>query len=192
MILALTGGIGCGKSTVSNFFSDLGWKLLDADKICHELYETKADELKQTFESRWGVGAVSDSNSAINRNKIAEIVFSDQCELEWLNSVFHPMILDSAKSQMGDYDVIFDIPLLYEVGWQNDFDCVIAVWSNRAIQHDRLRKRGWSDEEITSRIESQLESDIKLEKSDFGLINSSSFENLKNQCIKLDKILRTN
>jgi len=192
MIVALTGGIGCGKSTALNIFSELGWQVFDADQVCHDIYESDVIFLRSLFEERWGAGAVGADNNCIDRKRVADIVFSDKNELAWLNEVFHPLIWKRVQSEVAKgCDIMFDVPLLYEVNWDKGFDAVIAVWAPDDQQRERLLGRGMTIEEIKQRIGNQISSDKKLEMADFGLINNSDEENLKEQCIKLNNQLRT-
>ena len=191
MIVALTGGVGCGKSTVLKYFSELGWSVLDADQICHDIYSSQCAEVKSHFEARWGVGSVDDGSGNIDRKRVADIVFSNSEELDWLNSFFHPLIWNYASlaSQSHEY-VMFDVPLLLEAGWDSGFDAIVGVWSTIKKQDKRLEKRGWSSNEIQRRIKSQYTSNHKLEHADYGLINNDDSNDLKEQCIYLNNQLR--
>ncbi|MEM4248572.1 MAG: dephospho-CoA kinase, partial [Candidatus Nanoarchaeia archaeon] len=115
MLIGLTGGIGCGKSTALVIFSKLGWQTIDADSICRQIYENNESNIKEILKKRWGEKVLT-ADGFIARKAIAEIVFVDKKELEWLNSIMHPEIIKrarnlQAKSKM---PVIFDAPLLYE------------------------------------------------------------------------------
>lgn len=190
MLVGLTGGIGCGKSTVLKYFSRLNWKTLDADTICHTLYEKKT-EMFSAIHKRWGKRIIR-KDGTVNRKKVSEIVFNDKDELIWLNSLLHPKVLETAKKAAleSKEDVIFDVPLLFEADWKNEFDATIAVWTSKKIQRKRLLKRGWSSAEINRRINSQMPAEEKLEKADFGLVNNSSHSLLFEQCEKLSRQLK--
>lgn len=192
MIVGLTGGIGCGKSTVLSEFSALGWEIFDADSICRHFYECRDSRVVAALQERWGE-RVFTADGGIDRRAIADIVFAAGDELVWLNGLFHPLVrelLNKAATKAANSMVICDVPLLYEVGWEGDFDVVIAVWTSPEQQQHRLRQRGWHETEISRRLNCQLDSDKKLEKADFGIINLYDFNLLKQQCIKLDQIIR--
>ncbi len=193
MIVGLTGGIGCGKSTTLEMFGRLGWLTLDADRICHELYEGPHPEVYGKICSRWGKNRVLDDCGGINRKVIAGIVFEDNTELQWLNRLLHPLVLENARKKVGenpDGCVMFDVPLLFEAEWQDSFDVTLAVWCDPEIQRRRLLARGMGANEIDRRIKYQIPADVKLEMAGFGLINSGSENELFRQCRMLDDQLR--
>ena len=191
MFAGLTGGIGCGKSTALSYFEKLGWHTLDADRICHEIYETGDRHLVEELTSRWGEAILH--NEMIARKKIAEIVFSDRNEMEWLNRLLHPLIMRKADEKVAASDskyVIFDVPLLFETGLKERFDCTISVWTDTKQQLERLKQRGLNEKEIEARLAMQMPPAEKLEKADYGLINTGDKNFLLEQCIELDKQIR--
>jgi len=183
-IIGLTGGIGCGKSTAAKIFRSLNCEILDADSICHELYNDPDGPVTKAIAERWGT-KVFRSNLA-DRKKIADLVFNDKKELLWLNSILHPLIFEKAyeiSEHVIDKElIIFDVPLLFEVKWEKYFSHIITIWSPKEIQLERLRQRNWSDKEIKARIASQISADEKLERADFGIINNGSLDLLIKQC----------
>jgi len=184
-VIALTGGIGCGKSTVLGFFEKMGCSVIDSDKICHELYVKK--EFANTLITRWGEIIVREES--IDRKKIADIVFKDNRELEWLNNIVHPEVFKHAlrtieNSKQGI--ILFDIPLLFELNLEKFFKVTIAVWTNIERQYERLKTRNnWTKKEIEERLSTQFPSDIKLEKADYGIINTGNINFLETQCKKI-------
>lgn len=186
MLIGLTGGIGCGKSTVLEIFSKLGWHTIDADSICHQIYENAESNLKEILKKRWGEKILT-TEGLIDRKSIADIVFRNKEELEWLNSVMHPEIIRRAKKLQAEskMPVIFDAPLLYEAQIENEFDAIIAVWCNASLQKARLLARGLNITEIEARIAVQLPAEKKLERADFAIINNGDFDCLQKQCEKL-------
>jgi dephospho-CoA kinase len=192
MLLGLTGGIGCGKSTVLDIFRKLGWLTVDADAICAELYGD--ERVIARLEGRWGSDRIRGLEDNVDRSRIAEIVFADPVELRWLNSVFHPEVMKKAgdiiEQGCSEY-TIFDVPLLYEAGWDESFDFIVAVWAGLNIQFERLEKRGWTRAHSLRRIKSQMPAGLKLEAADFGIINQGAEALLEKQCILIDKKIRT-
>lgn len=191
MVVALTGGIGCGKSLVLQYFGDLGWKTLSADAICHEIYRDNREFHRQLIE-RWG-DMVMDENGSINRRAISGIVFRDAGHLEWLNGILHPMIQAEGErwiAENSEADFMFEVPLLYETGWHERYKTVVCVWSRPEVVRQRLLARGLEVKDIESRLKHQMAPDLKLEKADYGLINNGSAENLFKQCEILDKKLK--
>lgn len=187
MVLGLTGGMGCGKSTVLKFFTSQGWNAYNSDDICHSIYSRAALVFSEKLRTRWG-NDIFDDEGFPDRKKIAAIAFNDQAELQWLNSIVHPAVKQQVLSIIAENKgecLIFEVPLLYEAGWENMFDSIISVWSSRAMQVVRLRERGVAESEIVKRIASQLSAERKLEKADWALINNGSFEELEIQCNQL-------
>ncbi|OGV32051.1 MAG: dephospho-CoA kinase [Lentisphaerae bacterium GWF2_45_14] len=192
MLVGLTGGVGCGKSTVLKIFGELGWFTIDADSLVHEIYRDKS--MGGTFLARWGEAEITDSSGNIDRKKIAEIVFNNQGELEWLESVLHPAVFERSAKIIGrcksDY-IMFDVPLLYEKNKAFVFDLIISIWTEQSVQYKRLMERSWSINDIESRNLRQFSQGDKLERADLGIINSGPMGLLREQCKILDKKMRT-
>ena len=189
MIAGLTGGIGCGKSTVSRLFAELGWLPLSADAICHEIYASRDDGLYSAIATRWGDKAFQANGLADNR-AIAKIVFSDIGELSWLNQQLHPLIKGKADKFIREHcddNIMFEIPLLFEAGWDSFPDVIIAVWAEKKIVFERLASRGLPAEAAAARMNSQAAPEDKLAKADFGLINNGSVDQLFEQCKNINK-----
>lgn len=192
MLVGLTGGAGCGKTTVLKIFGELGWFTVDADSLVHEIY--REGTLTELFRERWGEGAITDNAGNIDRRKIAAIVFNDGKELEWLESALHPAVFRKAEEiikNCGKSHVVFDVPLLYEKDKASIFDLVISVWTEKQEQYRRLSERNWSINDIESRNSRQFPQSEKLERADFGIINTGSMPILREQCEILDKQIRT-
>ena len=184
MFIGLTGGMGCGKSTASSCFSKLGYKTLDADKICHELYSNKSSQLFEILYKRWGEKIIS-SNDTIERAVVAKIVFADKDELNWLNSVLHPAVLEEGiriYNRLDKKKTVFAVPLLFEVKWESYFDKTVTVWCNEKIRLKRLLNRGMSENEVKIRDKRQWDPQLKMERADYVIINNSTLANLQQQC----------
>jgi len=195
MFIGLTGGMGCGKTAALNFFSESQYITLDADTICHSLYcDTNSEIFYQIYE-RWGNKILS-ANKKINRDAVGKLIFSNKKEREWLNALLHPAVIKHALQiyrNSGNLNTIFDVPLLYEVGWEKYFDSIIAVWCSNEIRLQRLTERGMTEKEIDRRDNAQLHPDIKMERADYALINNGTLEQLQKQCkIVIDKINNLN
>jgi dephospho-CoA kinase len=198
MIVGLTGGIGCGKSTVLNYFSQLRWQTFDADGLCRGLYEQRNPTLYRAIARRWGEKKVINQDGSADRKKIADIVFSDHQELQWLNAILHPLVYQVWQKKITRLETavpaMFAVPLLFEAGWERCCQVTASVWAPHSIQYRRLQlNRGWSENEIARRARTQLTPEEKLEKADFGLINSGPKPLLYEQCDKLNQqIMRIN
>jgi dephospho-CoA kinase len=186
MLIALTGGIGSGKSTVLDIFESLGSNTADTDSIVHKIYE-EDQQLHAVLKDRWG-GKVF-KNSQPHRPSIAEIVFKNKQELEWLNNTIHPLVKQHIQNLDSSQITIIAVPLLYEVNWQNKFKKTISVLCDPKKQHERLLARGWDEKEISARQTAQINQTEKLARSDFGIINNWSKDFLKQQCCEILKML---
>lgn len=187
-VIALTGGIGCGKSTASAFFRAKGVPCIDADKLCHELYNSGNPDLMQQITERWGNGVLS-AEGTLDRAAVANIVFQNKDELDALNRMIQPFAEAEVKRRLAQFRekkeklVLLDVPLLYEAGWDALADTVIAVWAPPEIRDERLQKdRGWDIAEIRRRQQFQMDDNEKLERADFGIINSGTKAQLEEQC----------
>ena len=189
MIAALTGGMGSGKSTALKFFEEAGLTVIDADTICHSLYDDRHPEIIFRLRERWGDGVIT-ADGTVNRREVAGIVFKNGAELEWLNSLLHPIILKNGFElyKSGRKNALFAVPLLYESGWDIHFETVLAVWTEDSLRTARLLARGMNMDEIRSRDSEQMNPAAKLERADFGLINNGSVELLKEQCLDIINI----
>jgi len=193
LILAgLTGAPASGKSTALACFEEMGWYVLDADRICHELYDE--DPIRAVFRGRWGESVVLSDDGRLSRKAIADIVFSNPVEMEWLNSFLHPLIraraIEKESAEAAGRPVIFDVPLLFETGWEKDCRWTLSVWCKPRLQRERLASRGWTEDELRRRSALHWDSGRKLEHANFGLINTGSRQMLFEQCRQLDKYMR--
>lgn len=190
MILGVTGAFGCGKSAVLAAFAARGWRTADADLICHELYADPEGEPARKFAARWGAGILT-SEGAVDRRRLGELVFSDKEELEYLTGILYPELsrkLDEliAGCRRDGANGAFELPLLFEAGYEKKFDRIVAVWAAPAIRYARLRgQRNFSDEEIRRREARQLMADVKMERADYALINNGGFRELEMQMDRL-------
>ena len=187
--IGLTGGPGCGKSEVGRIFSQFpGWQCCDADRICHEIYSEPDSPAVKMMTARWG-SSVRDANGLPDRKAIAEKIFADERERQWLNSILHPEILfrleQLAAGAQADF-ILIEAPLLFESQWHFKMDRTIAVWSPPEIQMERLLGRGWTREHAEKRIAAQFSAQKKLEMADYGIINAGSLDALREQCSRVE------
>lgn len=194
MRIGLTGGIACGKSTVSKMLHDLGARIIDADVIAREVVEP-GQEAWQGILQRFGEGMLLDNNQ-INREKLGALVFTDTQARTDINNIVHPAVrkrmnqLAELAEEEGIPLIVLDIPLLFESGLQHMVDQIIVVYCPAAIQLDRLMKRnGFTKEEALHRIESQWPIEKKKGLGDYVIDNSGNFTETKNQVESLVKKL---
>ena len=169
--LGLTGGVGMGKSTASQFLNDLGFKVADTDDIARKLVEPGKPALKNLVKA-FGKEVLQD-NGELNRKKAAEIVFSDDSKRLKLEEILHPLIRENWELRLNDWSLeneklgVVVIPLLYETECERYFDKVVCMACSKDIQRQRLRQRGWSDLEIDQRIKAQLLIEEKMSRADY-------------------------
>ena len=192
MIIGLTGGIASGKSTVSNFFKELGVEIVDADIVAREISERKAtiDEICNIFGRD-----ILDENGRIVREKLRERVFQDKRLVQKLNSIIHPQVIEYFKERRErnrrDELLIFDIPLLYEAKMDTLCDKVIVVGVDRKKQIERVIQRDGSSEEVARNIiANQMSLDDKIKRANFVIMNDGTLEELKGKVLKVYKELR--
>ena len=179
MIIGLTGGIASGKSTVSKYLAEKGFKVYDADKIAKDISEKKSvqEEIILTFGDK-----ILDENKNVDRKKLKEIVFEDKEKLKQLNAIIHPKVIDfykKLKEKNTDEIIIFDVPLLFESGIEKFCDKILVVISDYEIQLNRIVERDKIDRDLAEKIiKSQLSNEERIKKTDVVIENNSSLEDL--------------
>lgn len=181
-LVAVTGGIGAGKTSLLRVLAELGQPTVDADDLVHELYRTDT-MLKAALASRWGQ-AVFDRQGNPLRPAIAARVFGSERELKWLNEQLHPRVRTRLRREAERHagPLFAAVPLLFEAGWQDDADLTVAVWCPRQVRLQRLRTRGWTADELARREQHQWTAEDKLAAADVGIVNSGTPELLRRQC----------
>jgi len=176
MIVGLTGGIGSGKTAVSDCFEELGIVIVDADLASRVVVEKGKPCLEQISE-RFGQDILNEAGE-LDRAKLREIIFNSDEEKDWLESLLHPAIArqiqDELKVSTSPYSVLVS-PLLFETG-QNDFcDKVLVVDVPVETQVERTLKRdGVSEEQVQSIIKAQISRQKRLQLADEIIVNDST------------------
>lgn len=188
--IGLTGGIGSGKSTVSNWIKKQKIPLVDADEIAHQVVNPGTPGLEQVV-AMFGPSMLTDEGH-LNRKKMGEMVFGDKAKLMLLERILHPLIQQEVSRQRAKYEsegcafAIYDVPLLYEKKMQSQFDKVIVVSAPQALQVQRIKERdGLSDSEIQKRLMQQLPMAEKESKSDYIIRNEGTLQDLEKQIAKV-------
>ena len=157
LVVALTGGIGAGKSTVAQFFAELGALVIDADQLARIAIERGSDGFADVM-LRFGDEVIV--NGDIDRKKLAEIVFSDPEARKDLEAIIHPRVQALFAEAVADLDIddilIYEIPLLVETGAAAKFDYIITVESDIELRKARLLKKGLYISQIEKRMASQV------------------------------------
>ncbi|WP_114603183.1 dephospho-CoA kinase [Staphylococcus sp. EZ-P03] len=182
-VIGLTGGIGTGKSTVSELLAVHGFKIVDADIAAREAVEKGSEGLEQVRRT-FGDEAI-DENGEMNRKYVGEIVFNDDKKREELNNIIHPIVRELMEKQKEayleqGYNVIMDIPLLFENNLQDTVDETWLVYASESIQVERLMERNdLTQEEAKARVYSQISIDKKRRMADHVIDNRGTLLELK-------------
>jgi len=195
IVVGLTGSVGTGKSTVTNFFRELGAYIIDWDELAREVTRPHLRAWKEIVEY-FGKDFLNE-DLTINRQKLAEMVFSDREKVAKLNQIVHPevfkedeRITNEIKSLDPDALIIKDIPLLFELTRPIFVDKVVVVSASEQTQLRRLEEKGMSREDARSRIKSQLPLEEKIKSADFVINNDGSLEETKKQVEEIYSLLR--
>ena len=184
-VIGILGGIGSGKSTIAAEFAKLGCKVIDADRIAHELLQDPA--VREKVVGLLGQ-AVLDSSGKIDRRKVAEVVFADENMLASLNRIIHPRVLqrtreliEQSRSQNQVKAIVLDMPLLVEVGWHKKCDKIIFVDCKQKLRQERAEKMGFDKKQIKIRENFQISLDNKANLADNIIENNSDFSAIAKQ-----------
>lgn len=174
MIIGLTGVIASGKSAVSSILTNKGYKVIDCDKIVHNLYNNDK-ALINKINSTFNLG----DNDYVDRKKLKDIIFNDDKKRELLNSIVHKKVYEEIKKQTDDF-VFLDAPLLFEAGFDKIVDLIIVIYSTKDIILKRLQKRDNISYDYANKIlNSQIDIDIKKDLADYVIYNIGNLEDLK-------------
>ena len=183
LVIGLTGGIACGKSTVSAYLKKRGAVIIDGDRIAKELSEPN-EPIWKAYVNHFG-NKILNEDKSLNRRLIGQIVFADEQEKNWMNSTLHPIIKNTIIEKLNFYKsgqnnknvVVLDIPLLYEAGWDKFADEVWVVQIERKLQIKRIQERdGLSYEEAVNRIDAQMAISEKAKRADVVIDSSNAPE----------------
>lgn len=192
----LTGGIGCGKSTVAQMLRELGAHIIDADRVGHEMLLASSPAFPELVAA-FGQG-ILDSAGWVDRKKLGSLVFSDPASLQQLNHIVHPRIIERTSQLAAGYCaehpgavVIVDAALIFETGIPGRFVKTIVAWCRPEQQVERLMaKTGLSREEADRRIASQMPTDEKRSRADFVIDCSGTLEETRQQVADLYPVLQ--
>lgn len=191
MIIGITGGVGCGKSTAVEIFGELGYRTLDSDELVCEVY-AKDLGVKEAVREHFGSEAIG-AQGEIDKKYLARRVFGDREELMWLENLVHPRVKVLRDRYIGEASKeswVVEIPLLFEKNLENEFDIIICLSARNDLQLSRLSRRGISIEDAKSRIASQLPLEQKEKRADYVIYNNENIEALRAQICGLVEVLR--
>lgn len=182
MVLGLTGGMGCGKSTAARMFEELGFRRVDSDALVRD--RLLADpEVIRLLVDRYGPAVVA-ADGRVDRGQVARLVFAQEAELRWLEDQLHPRLFALWRELLSERRHerwVFEVPLLFEKGLENWFDFTICVATTSPLQLARLAERGMAQALAEQRISKQSSLALKIEYADFVLLNDGSPDFLREQ-----------
>jgi dephospho-CoA kinase len=192
--VALTGGIGSGKSSVSRLFAELGALVIDADQFSRDLVMQGEPALTEIVE-RFG-SEVLLPDGELDRPALAALVFSDDEDLADLNAIMHPRIAQRTAAAVAaappESVVVYDMPLLVENGAARGWDCVVVVQAPRDARVERLvGSRGMTRKDVTARMAAQATDEERLAVADVVIDNSGDERDLSDAVGRVWKAITT-
>ena len=188
-VIGLTGGIGSGKTTIANYFNEMGVPVYIADDGARNVMKSEdiIEEIKTSF------GEALFENNILNRAKLAEIVFNDKDKLAELNAIVHPAVKKDFEVwllQHKSYQyVIYEAAILFESGRYKECDLIITVTAPEEVRIERVLKRdNTTREQVLSRMKMQWNDENRISRSNF-VINNDNLKNAKQEVVKILKIL---
>ncbi|MBO6178325.1 MAG: dephospho-CoA kinase [Selenomonadaceae bacterium] len=183
-VLGLTGGIASGKTAAANILIQLGANVIDTDKIAHEL--AKIDmPLWNAYVAHFGKDILMPDKN-LDRRKIADSIFNDPKEREWIDNTAHPLIRECVEAEFarlkkkGERAAVLDAPLLFETNFRDLADYIWVVYVSKETQLSRLMQRDNVDKTAAeARLKAQMPLDEKKRLADFAICNEGSLEDLK-------------
>ncbi len=178
MAVAVTGGIGAGKSEALKAFARHGAATISSDEIVHELLRSNPD-VHAAVRERWGQ-ALFDDDGGVDRARVAEVVFGDRKELTWLESLLHPRVIATYlawRERLGELPqpptvCVTEVPLLYEVGGERRFDKVVVITASPDV---RISRQIGPMQERQERL---IPDEEKVARADFAYVNDGSLADL--------------
>jgi len=191
--IAITGGLASGKSTVCQFFQELGAYVINADTIVHEILEPQTDLGQKILRT---LGSDILHNGKFDRKKIADKVFRHADRLRELENILHPALLqeiakryEKACQEKKYTSFVVEMPLLYEIGAETFYDACITVLANEQTAKKRFQAKGYTEQEYEERMSHQLAPLIKTQKAHYTIINNGSLADLRHEVQKLNTLI---
>ena len=179
LTVALTGGIGSGKSAAGDFFAELGALVVDSDQLSRDVI-ARGTEGFDAVVARFGDGILQ--NGDISRSSLGEIVFQDVNARRDLEAIIHPAVREAWEQLVQVASpgsiVINQIPLLVETQGSSRFDCVITVSAPMELRRERLRARGMKDYQIDRIVDSQVDDAVREKAAQFVITNDGDMDYL--------------
>ena len=192
MKVGLTGGIGAGKSTVADLFSQKGAVVIRSDELARQVIEPQTPGFQQVID-RFGKDFVN-SEGYIDRAKLAQIVFQDDAALKDLENIIHPLVRSKTNEIIDQHTsetiIVNEIPLLLEKKMESLFDFLVIVISSEKNRLERLAQRGLTTEQATARMSKQVSDDERKAAADFLIVNDGNLDQLEADVEKIWQTLQ--
>ena len=192
MKVGLTGGIGAGKSTVADLFSQKGAVVIRSDELARQVIEPQTPGFQQVID-RFGEEFVN-SEGYIDRAKLAQIVFQDDAALKDLENIVHPLVRSKTNQIIDQHTsetiIVNEIPLLLEKKMESLFDFLVIVISSEKNRLERLAQRGLTTEQATARMAKQVSDDERKAAADFLIVNDGNLDQLEADVEKIWQTLQ--
>ena len=192
MKVGLTGGIGAGKSTVADLFSQKGAVVIRSDELARQVIEPQTTGFQQVI-ARFGKDFVN-SEGYIDRAKLAQIVFQDDAALKDLENIIHPLVRSKTNQIIDQHTsetiIVNEIPLLLEKKMESLFDFLVIVISSEKNRLERLSQRGLTTEQATARMAKQVSDDERKAAADFLIVNDGNLDQLEADVEKIWQTLQ--
>jgi len=190
MIIGLTGGIGSGKSTIAQFFSDLNIEIIDADDVVKNLL-TPPSLLLTHIAEKLGKDILLKDNQ-LNRPLLREKIFNDDRVRLWLNSQIHPKvrqeIMDFCQKSQSAYTIVV-VPLMFETGFNTLIDRILTINISETLQRERSALRDKvSQQDIQKIMDTQWTNEQRITKADDIIDNNKTIEHIKKQVLQLNAL----
>ena len=186
LVVALTGGIGSGKSTVGQIFAQLGATVIDSDQLARDVIERGSIGFNEIV-AKFGDEILK--NGEIDRQILASLIFKDPAKRSELEQITHPLIRKAfakvVSNASPDSIVINQIPLLVESNHDYKFDHIITVSASESIRSERLIKRGLTNEQIKQRMQAQATDQMRENIADSVIVNEKSEQEITDQVEKI-------
>jgi dephospho-CoA kinase len=193
LLIAITGGIGSGKTTFANFLVEQGYPVLYADDISKEILANDPD-VKNEIAKEFGAGAYF--GEKINKKFIADNIFSNPIKLKKINSILHPRVRKRIESLSKEYfkksNIVFvEAAIIYESKIEKMYDFVVLIVADEKLRKKRVIKNNKiSAKDFIYRGKNQLDDEVKIKKADFVFINNGTEGELKQKAILLSTLLK--
>ena len=192
MKVGLTGGIGAGKSTVADLFSQKGAVVIRSDELARQVIEPQTPGFQQVID-RFGKEFVN-SEGYIDRAKLAQIVFQDDAALKDLENIVHPLVRSKTNQIIDQHTsetiIVNEIPLLLEKKMESLFDFLVIVISSEKNRLERLSQRGLTAEQASARMSKQVSDDERKAAADFLIVNDGNLDQLEADVEKIWQTLQ--